>query len=36
MAFGYIALDYRDYVRDDGVAFRPNEWVQLVGNGAKA
>lgn len=25
MAFGYLRLDYRDYVRENAVAFCPNE-----------
>ena len=36
IAFGHLGLDYRDYVREDTAAFRPNESVQLVGNAAKA
>ena len=36
MAFGHLGLDYRNYVREDATAFRPNEPVQLVGNAAKA
>lgn len=36
IAFGHLGLDYRDYVREDAVAFRPNESVQLVGNPSKA
>lgn len=36
IAFGHLGLDYRDYVREDKSAFRPNETVQLVGDASKA
>jgi GDPmannose 4,6-dehydratase len=36
IAFGHLGLDYRDYVREDIAAYRPNELVQLVGNVARA
>jgi len=36
IAFGHLGLDYRDYVREDAVAYRPTESVQLVGNCDKA
>lgn len=35
-AFGHLGLDYRDYVKDDASAYRPQEPVQLVGNAEKA
>lgn len=35
-AFGYLGLDYRQYVREDATAFRPVESVQLVGDAGKA
>ncbi|HXZ54491.1 MAG TPA: GDP-mannose 4,6-dehydratase [Burkholderiales bacterium] len=35
-AFTHAGLDYRDYVKEDSVAYRPDEPVQLVGNSAKA
>jgi GDPmannose 4,6-dehydratase len=35
-AFGYLGLDYRDYVREDGDSYRPNEPVLLVGSAEKA
>ena len=35
-AFGYLGLDYRDYVHEDPDAYRPSEPVQLVGNAGKA
>jgi GDPmannose 4,6-dehydratase len=35
-AFGYLGLDYRDYVREDKSAYRPLESAILVGNAAKA
>ena len=35
-AFGYLGLDYRDYVREDSAAYRPVEVVQLIGNAEKA
>lgn len=36
VAFGYLALDYRNYVRQDAMAYRAAEPVQLVGNPEKA
>lgn len=36
MAFSHIGLNYRDFVREDPTAFRPDESVQLVGNAIKA
>lgn len=36
IAFEHLGLDYRDYVREDASAFRPNEAVQLVGDASKA
>lgn len=36
LAFGYLGLDYRNYVREDAAAYRPIETVQLVGNSTKA
>jgi len=36
MAFIHIGLNYRDFVREDPTAFRPDESVQLVGNAIKA
>lgn len=36
IAFRHLGLDYRDYVREDAAAFRPNESVQLVGCAEKA
>jgi GDPmannose 4,6-dehydratase len=35
-AFGRLGLDYRDYVREDKDAYRPNEPVLLVGSAEKA
>lgn len=35
-AFGYLDLDYRDYVHEDPAAYRPSEPVLLVGNTGKA
>jgi len=35
-AFGHLGLDYRDYVREDPVDYRPAEPTQLVGNSDKA
>jgi GDPmannose 4,6-dehydratase len=35
-AFEYLALDYRDYVREDASAYRPLEAAVLVGNADKA
>ncbi|QDL55237.1 GDP-mannose 4,6-dehydratase [Rhodoferax aquaticus] len=35
-AFGRLGLDYRDYVREDALAYRPVEPALLVGNAAKA
>ena len=35
IAFGYLNLDYRDYVREDSSSYRPIESVQLVGNSKK-
>ena len=35
-AFGYLGLDYRDYVREGSAASRPVEVVQLIGNAEKA
>jgi GDPmannose 4,6-dehydratase len=35
-AFGYLGLDYRDYVREDASAYRPVEPAALVGNADKA
>ena len=35
-AFGYLGMDYRDYVREDASAFRPTEQTLLVGSAAKA
>lgn len=36
IAFGFLGLDYRAYVREDTSAYRPIEKLQLVGNAAKA
>jgi GDPmannose 4,6-dehydratase len=36
IAFGYLGLDYRDFVREDPAAYRPSEAVQLVGDPARA
>lgn len=36
IAFRHVALDYRDFVREDPAAFRPREPVPLVGNPEKA
>src|SRR3989338_5082477 len=35
-AFGYLGLDYKDYVREDVSAYRPVEPTILVGNADKA
>ena len=35
-AFGYLGLDYRDYVLEGSASYRPVETVQLVGNFEKA
>jgi GDPmannose 4,6-dehydratase len=35
-AFGYLALDYRTYVRDDASVYRPVEAAVLVGNAGNA
>ncbi len=35
-AFSYLDLDYREYIREDNSAFRPNEPVNLVGLSTKA
>jgi GDPmannose 4,6-dehydratase len=35
-AFGYLGLDYRDYVREDSAVYRPVEAVPLVGDSQKA
>lgn len=35
-AFGHLGMDYRDYVREDASAFRPDEPLLLVGSAAKA
>jgi len=34
--FGYLGLDYRNYVREDAIAYRKAESIQLVGNAEKA
>lgn len=36
LAFGRLGLDYCDYVREDGAAYRPVEPLQLVGDSSKA
>jgi len=36
IAFGHLGLDYRNYLRQDPAAFRPDESVQLVGSIEKA
>ncbi|MDZ4098684.1 MAG: GDP-mannose 4,6-dehydratase [Methylophilaceae bacterium] len=36
LAFGHLGLDYRDHVREDAAAYRPDEPVPLVGNAGKA
>lgn len=36
VAFGYLGLDYRDYVREDTASYRPSEPAPLVGSPAKA
>lgn len=36
IAFNYLGLDYRKYVREDESAYRPNEPVPLVGSADKA
>lgn len=35
-AFGYLGLDYRDYVREDTSLYREAEGIPLVGNPSKA
>jgi GDPmannose 4,6-dehydratase len=35
-AFEYVGLDYRNYIREDTSAYRPDEPTQLVGNSDKA
>jgi GDPmannose 4,6-dehydratase len=35
-AFGYLGMDYREYVRQDVSVFRPTEQALLVGSAAKA
>src|SRR5437867_10883162 len=35
-AFGYVGLNYRDYVREDAAAYRPSEPTLLAGNISKA
>ncbi len=35
-AFGYLGLDYRDYVREGSATYRPVEVVQLIGKAEKA
>ncbi len=35
-AFGYLGLDYRNYVKVDSASYRPSEPVLLVGNAEKA
>lgn len=36
VAFGHLSLDYRNYVREDAAAYRPDESVPLIGNSEKA
>jgi len=36
IVFGYLGMDYRDYVREDAAVWRPPESVQLVGDFSKA
>jgi len=36
ISFGYLGLDYRDYVRQDPLEYRPFEKAPLVGNSSKA
>jgi len=36
IAFGYLGLDYRDYVREDATVYRPPEPRLLVGSAMKA
>lgn len=36
IAFGHLALDYRDYVREDSHTYRPSEPVRLLGEAGKA
>lgn len=36
VAFGYLDLDYRDYVREEAAAYRPSESSLLVGSAMKA
>ena len=35
-AFSHLGMDYRDYVREDGSAYRPVELALLVGSASKA
>ena len=35
LAFGYLGLDYRDFVREDPTVYRPVEPVRLVGDSRK-
>jgi GDPmannose 4,6-dehydratase len=35
-AFGYLGLDYKNYVQEDAAAYRPSEPTLLVGNISKA
>jgi GDPmannose 4,6-dehydratase len=35
-AFDHVGLDYRQYIHEDAVAYRPDESMQLVGNSKKA
>ena len=35
-AFGYLGLDYKDYVQEDAAVYRPSEPTPLVGNISKA
>ncbi len=36
ISFSYLGLDYRDYVRQDPLEYRPSEKALLVGNSSKA
>ena len=36
LAFSYLGLDYRDYVREDEAEYRPAEPTLLVGSSDKA
>jgi GDPmannose 4,6-dehydratase len=36
IAFSYVGLDYRDYIKIDQNFFRPSEEIPLVGNPTKA